>query len=185
MPAPRLAVLVASCGDDFWASVAPRALACLEACSTFQMGDETRRAPAPPLIFVGHEGGDWARLGVELFPHGNNVDATELYTCHGGKAQGAALSASGSGRRSTLLALWWWSAARGRGEETAPGGEGQNTHGSGTVGGYGGRLGRSARPRRRLRTREALRRRAMPRDDVGHAAVPAEDLGARGRRRAR
>ena len=90
VPAPRLAVLVASAEDDFWASVAPRALACLEACSTFQMGDETRRAPAPPLIVVGHEGGDWARIGVELFPH-NNVDATELYTCHGGGAQGAAL----------------------------------------------------------------------------------------------
>ncbi|CAH0379110.1 unnamed protein product [Pelagomonas calceolata] len=90
VPAPRLAVLVASSGDDFWASVAPRALACLEACSTFQMGDETRRAPAPPLVVVGHEGGDWARIGVELFP-ANNVDATELYTCHGGGAQGAAL----------------------------------------------------------------------------------------------
>ena len=54
------------------------------------MGDETRRAPAPPLIVVGHEGGDWARIGVELFP-ASNVDATELYTCHGGGAQGAAL----------------------------------------------------------------------------------------------
>ena len=54
------------------------------------MGDETRRAPPPPLLPVGHERGDWARIGVELFPH-NNVDATELYTCHGGGAQGAAL----------------------------------------------------------------------------------------------
>jgi len=77
---PRLAVLVAGPADDFWTSVAPRALACLKA------------AGAPLLVVVGRatHGEDWARLGVAL-EMSMNVDATELYTCHGGLNEGASL----------------------------------------------------------------------------------------------
>ena len=133
--------------------VAPRALACLEACSTFQMGDETRRAPPPPLRVVGHEGGDWARIGVELFPHGNNVDATELYTCHGGGAQGAALVRErlGTPEHAEGHVVVVEAALADEVRRLLPDAK-ENSHGSGTVGGYGRRLGRGARPRRRLRT---------------------------------
>mgnify|MGYP007045453555 CR=1 FL=1 len=58
----------------------------LSRCLLLSLSTESRSAGEIGVL----EGGDWARIGVELFPH-NNVDATELYTCHGGGAQGAAL----------------------------------------------------------------------------------------------
>ena len=186
MPAPRLAVLVASSGDDFWASVAPRALACLEACATFQMGDDARRAPAPPSIVVGHAGGDWARIGVELFP-ANNVDATELYTCHGGGAQGAALVRERLGTPEHAAegpVVVVEAAIADEVRRLLPDAEGPNSHGRGALGRYVGRLGRGASSssppdaRSAATSCGAARRRRL-------CCGAGRDPGARGRRRAR